>query len=108
MIFMMVFDLFLYFSFDGFFGYMSWVFEEINPMKQKLVRYALDVDKVEFDFLQDPECHGFCYVNDGVSLEIIFCFVLLKAYVARNTYLDFSILTRSPSLLMMTAYSLED
>uniref|UniRef100_A0A2N9GU82 Uncharacterized protein n=1 Tax=Fagus sylvatica TaxID=28930 RepID=A0A2N9GU82_FAGSY len=34
--------------------------------KQKLVRYALDVDKVEFDLLQDPECHGFHYVNVGL------------------------------------------
>uniref|UniRef100_A0A2N9GUU9 Transmembrane protein n=1 Tax=Fagus sylvatica TaxID=28930 RepID=A0A2N9GUU9_FAGSY len=36
--------------------------------KQKLVRYALDVDKVEFDLLQDPECHGFHYVNVGLIL----------------------------------------
>ena len=46
---MIVIDVVLCFSFDGFFVYMSGVFEEINPMKQKLVRYALDVDKVEFD-----------------------------------------------------------
>ncbi len=26
-----------------------WVFEEINLRKHKLVRYALDVEKVEFD-----------------------------------------------------------
>jgi hypothetical protein len=45
----MVFDLVLRFSFDGFFVYVLGVFEEINPRKQKLVRYALDVDKVEFD-----------------------------------------------------------
>ena len=36
------------------------------------------------------------------------CFVLLKAYVVRNTYLSFSMLTWPPSLLMLTAYSLED
>ena len=35
------------------------MFEEINLRKQKLVWYALDVDRVEFDFSQDPECHGF-------------------------------------------------
>jgi hypothetical protein len=46
---MMVFDLVLCFSFDSFFVYVSGVFEEINPKKLKLVRYALDVDKVEFD-----------------------------------------------------------
>ena len=46
---MMVFDLVLCFSFDAFFVYVSGVFEEINPKKQKLVQYALDVDKVEFD-----------------------------------------------------------
>jgi hypothetical protein len=34
---MMVFDLILSFSFDGFFVYVSEVFEEINPRKQKLV-----------------------------------------------------------------------
>ena len=39
------------------------MFEEINPRKQKLVQYALDVDKVEFDLSQDPEFH---YVNVGV------------------------------------------
>ena len=60
---MMVFDLVLCFSFDGFFVYLSRVFEEINPRKQKLVQYALDVDKVEFDLSQDPEFH---YVNVGV------------------------------------------
>ena len=27
----------------------SWVFEEINPRKRKLVWYALDVEEVEFD-----------------------------------------------------------
>ena len=63
---MMVFDLILSFSFDGFCVYVSGVFEEINPTKQKLVRYALDVDKVEFDLSQDLECHGFRYVNVGV------------------------------------------
>jgi hypothetical protein len=63
---MMVFDLVLCFSFDGLFVYVSGVFEEINPKKPKLVRYALDVDKVEFDLSQDPECHGFRYVNVGV------------------------------------------
>ncbi len=48
---MMVFDLVLCFSFDGLFVYVSRVFEEINPRKQKLVQYALDVEKVEFDLL---------------------------------------------------------
>jgi hypothetical protein len=90
---MMVIDVVLCFSFDGFFVYVSGVFEEINPRKPKLVRYALDVDKVEFDLSQDPECHGFYYVNIRVSLEKLFCFVLLKAYVVRNTYLRFSVLT---------------
>ena len=28
---------------------ISWVFEKINPQKQKLVWYGLDVKKVEFD-----------------------------------------------------------
>ncbi len=45
---------------------MSGVFKEINPRKRKLVRYALDVNKVKFDLSQDPECHGFRYVNVGV------------------------------------------
>ena len=66
-----------------------------------MVQYALDVDKVEFDLSQDPEFHAFHYVNVGV-------FVLLKAYVVRNIYLNFSILTWPPSILMMTAFSLED
>ena len=48
---MMVFDLVLCFSFDGFLVYVLGVFEEINPRKQKLVQYALDVDKIEFDLL---------------------------------------------------------
>ena len=63
---MMVFDLVLCFSFDGFFVYVSRVFEKINPRKPKLVRYALSVDKVKFDLSHDPECHGFRYVNVGV------------------------------------------
>ena len=45
---------------------MLGVFEEINPRKQKLVWYALYVEKVEFDFSQDPEFHAFRYVNVGV------------------------------------------
>ena len=56
---MMVFDLIISFSFDGFFVYVSGVFEEINPRKQKLVQYALDVNKVEFNLSQDPKFHGF-------------------------------------------------
>ena len=72
---------------------MSGLFGEINPRKQKLVQYALDVDKVEFDFSQDPKFHAFRYVNVGVSLKILFCFVLLRGYVVRNTYLHFSVLT---------------
>ena len=72
---------------------VSGLFGEINPRKQKLVWYTLDVDKVEFDFSQDPECHGFYYVNIEVSLEKLFCFVLLKAYVVRNMYLRFLVLT---------------
>jgi hypothetical protein len=74
---------------------VSGLFGEINPRKQKLVWYTLDVDKVEFDFSQDPECHGFRYVNVGVSFEFffLFCFVLLKACVVRNTYLGFLVLT---------------
>ena len=63
---MVVWCLILCFSFDAFFVYVSRVFEEINLTKQKLVRYALDVDKVEFDLSQDLECHGFRYVNVGV------------------------------------------
>ena len=63
---MMVFDLILSFSFDGFFVYVPRVFEEINPKKPKLVQQALDVDKVKFDLQQDPKCHGFRYVNVGV------------------------------------------
>ena len=63
---MMVFDLVLCFSFDVFFYYVLGVFEEINPRKQKLVWYALYVEKVEFDFSQDPEFHAFRYVNVGV------------------------------------------
>ena len=55
---------------------VSGLFGEINPRKQKLVWYTLDVDKVEFDFSQDLECHGFHYVNVGVSFEFFFCFVL--------------------------------
>ena len=50
----------------AFFVYVSEVFEEINPRKQKLVQYALDVDKVEFDLSQDPEFHAFRYVNVAV------------------------------------------
>ena len=73
---------------------MSGVFEEINPRKPKLVRYALDVDKVEFDLSQDPECHAFRCVKVGVSFEFFFFFfVLLKACVVRNKYLGFSVLT---------------
>ena len=52
---MVVIDVVLCFSFDGFFVYVSGVFEEINPRKPKLVRYALDIGKVEFDLSQDPE-----------------------------------------------------
>ena len=63
---MMVFDLVLCFSFDVFFYYVLGVFEEINPRKQKLVWYALYVEKVEFDFSQDLEFHAFRYVNVGV------------------------------------------
>ena len=74
---MMVFDLILSFSFDGFFVYVSRVFEEINPRKQKLVQYALDVDKVEFDFSQDPEFHPFCCVKVGVIFEFFFFFFFL-------------------------------
>ena len=54
---------------------MSGVFEEINPRKPKLVRYALDVDKVEFDLSQDPECHAFRCVKVGVSFEFFFFFL---------------------------------
>jgi hypothetical protein len=64
---MMVFDLVLCFSFDGFFVYVSRVSEEINPRKQKLVQYALDVDKVEFD----------C-VKVGVSFEFFFVLSCLR------------------------------
>ena len=46
---MMVFDLVLYFSFDSFFVYVSRLFKEINLRKRKLVQYASDVEKVEFD-----------------------------------------------------------
>ena len=63
---MMVFDLVLCFSFDGFFVYVLGVFEEINPRKWKLVWYALYVEKVEFDFFRGPEFHAFRYVNVGV------------------------------------------
>ncbi len=63
---MMVIDVVFSFSFDGFFVYVSRVLEEINPRKPQLVQYALDVDKVEFDLLQDPEFHAFHYVNVGV------------------------------------------
>jgi hypothetical protein len=69
---MMVFDLVLCFSFDGFFVYMSKVYEEINPKKPKLVRYALNVNKVEFDLSQDPECHAFRCVKVRVSFEFFF------------------------------------
>jgi hypothetical protein len=67
-----VFDLVFCFSFDGFFVYVLGVFEEINPKKPKLVWYALDVDKVEFDLSQDPECHVFRCVKVGVSF-FFFC-----------------------------------
>ena len=53
---------------------MLGVFEEINPKKPKLVQYALDVDKVELDLSQDPKCHGFHFVNVGVSFEFFFFF----------------------------------
>ena len=46
----MVFDVILYFSFDAFFVYVLGLFEKINPRKQKLVQYASDVEKVEFDW----------------------------------------------------------
>jgi hypothetical protein len=72
-----VFDLVLCFSFDGFFVYVLGVFEEINPKKPKLVRYTLDVDKVEFDLLQDPECHAFRCVKVGVSFDFFFFFFVL-------------------------------
>ena len=79
---MMVIDVVLCFSFDGFLVYVIGVFEEINLRKPKLVRYALDVDRVEFDLSQDPECHVFRCVKVGVSLEFFFfCFVLLKSCV---------------------------
>ena len=68
----------LCFSFDGFFVYVSGVFEEINPRKPKLVRYALDVDKVEFDLSQDPECHAFRCVKVGVSFEFFFFLSCLR------------------------------
>ena len=44
----------------------------------------------------------------GFVMLMLGCFVLLKAYVVRNTYLGFSILSWPYSLLMMTAFSLED
>jgi hypothetical protein len=69
---MMVIDVVCCFSFDGFFVYVPRVFEEINPRKPKLVRYALDVDNVEFDLSQDLECHAFHCVKVGVSFEIFF------------------------------------
>ena len=98
---MMVFDLVLCFSFDAFFVYVSRVFEDINPRKQKLVWYALDGDKVEFDLSQDPERHAFLCVKVGVSFKILFYFiylfiffcVFLKACVVRNMYLVFLVLT---------------
>jgi hypothetical protein len=67
------------FGFDSFFVYVSRVFEEINPKKTKLVRYALDVDKVEFDLSQDPECHAFPCVKVGVSFEFFFFFLFCLA-----------------------------
>ena len=63
---MMVFNVVFYFCFGGFFVYVPRVFEEFNPRKQKLVRYALEFDKVKFDLSQDPKCHRFRYVNVGV------------------------------------------
>ena len=69
---MMVIDVVRCFSFDGCFVYVPRVFEEINPRKPKLVRYALDVDNVEFDLSQDLECHAFHCVKVGVSFEIFF------------------------------------
>jgi hypothetical protein len=63
---MMVFDLVLFFSFDGFLCMCQGCLKRLILTKRKLVRYVLDVDKVEFDFSQDLECHGFCYVNVGV------------------------------------------
>jgi hypothetical protein len=81
------------------FVYVLGLFGEINPRKQKLVWYTLDVDKVEFDLSQDPECHGFRYANVGVSFEFFFffCFVLLKACVVRIRTLAFQCL---PDLLL--------
>ena len=74
----MVFDLVLCFSFDGFFVYVLGVFEEINPRKQKLVQYSLDVDEVEFDLLQDLECYVFRCVKVGVSFESFFVLSCLR------------------------------
>ena len=45
------------------FVYVLGLFEDINPRKRKLVRYALDVKKVEFGLLQDLESHGSHYMK---------------------------------------------
>ena len=74
----MVIDVVHCFSFDGFFVYVPRVFEEINPRKPKLVRYALDVDNVKFDLLQDPECYVFRYVKVEVSFEFFFVLSCLR------------------------------
>ena len=94
---MMVFDLDLCFNFDGFFVFVSGVFEEINPKKPKLVRYALDVDNVKFDLLQDPECYAFRYVKVEVSFEFFFVLSCL-----RHVWLEIRILAFQclPDLLL--------
>ena len=75
---MMVIDVVLCFNFDGFFVYVSVVFEEINPRKPQLVRYALDVDEIEFDLSQDPECYVFRCVKVGISFEFFFVLSCLR------------------------------
>ena len=74
----MVIDVVLCFSFDGFLVYVIGVFEEINPKKPQLVQYALDVDEVEFDLSQDPECYAFRCVKVGVSFEFFFVLSCLR------------------------------
>jgi hypothetical protein len=80
---------------------MSGVFEEINPRKPKLVQYALDVDKVEFDLSQDPKCHAFRCVKVEVSFEFFFFFLFVLSCL-RHVWLEISTLAFQclPDLLL--------
>jgi hypothetical protein len=75
---MMVFDLVLCFSFDGFFVYVSGCLRKLilgSEVGSDMLWMSM---KVEFDLSQDPECYAFRYVKVGVSFEFFFVLSCLR------------------------------